>query len=196
MTTPCHVSANATSAITPGPHLKSASQKPLGTTASHLYTPSPIGMSNGLSSMPSKTRSTPLSLRKSFVWVKFAQGKFCNAGKGQFPSPNTGGAGVTKAVTTQRINMVYGLLVDGKSRADVVQFCADNFDINTRQADNYIKKAREKLEKDCDISRQAFLAETLAGIRQIRNKAENRGQMQVALNALRLAAELTKLTDS
>ena len=101
----------------------------------------------------------------------------------------------TKAEKNFRIDAVYSLLVDGKSRADILQFAADTWKVSVRQGDTYIAEARQRLEEDCTISRQAFLAESLAGIRQIRAKAENRGQMQVALNAIRLQAELTGLTN-
>jgi hypothetical protein len=39
------------------------------------------------------------------------------------------------------------------------------------------------------------LAEALAGLRSIRGQAERRGQMQVAINAIRLQAELIGLTE-
>jgi hypothetical protein len=96
----------------------------------------------------------------------------------------------TAAEADFRINTVYGLLVDGKSRGDVVRFCAENWEVGDRQADNYIAKARKLIERDCELSRPQFLAEALAGLRSIRQQAERRGQMQVAINAIRLQAEL------
>ena len=39
-----------------------------------------------------------------------------------------------------------------------------------------------------------FLAETLAGLRQVRQSAGRRGQHQVVVNAIRLQAELVGLT--
>ena len=96
----------------------------------------------------------------------------------------------TKAAKEYRVSTVYGLLVDGKSRWDIVQFCANEWDIQPRQADNYIAEARQKIEQDCSISRQDLLAETIAGLRQIRNKAESKGQYQVAVNSLKLITEL------
>ena len=96
----------------------------------------------------------------------------------------------TFAETEFRTNTVYGLLVEGRSRSDIIQFVAENWQLTERQADNYIAKARVKIEQDCELSRPQFLAEALAGLRSIRQQAERRGQMQVAINAIRLQAEL------
>ena len=100
----------------------------------------------------------------------------------------------TNAEVALRVNTVYGLLCDGKARADIQQFGAENWKLSTRQIDELIARARAALEKDCEISRPAFLAETLAGIRSVRTQAERRGQLMVALQALKLQAELTGLT--
>ena len=82
----------------------------------------------------------------------------------------------TKAAKEFRVNTVYKLLVDGKSRSEILQFAADEWDISTRQGDQYIADARQKIEHDCTISRQEFLAETIVGLRSIRQQAERRGQ--------------------
>ena len=96
----------------------------------------------------------------------------------------------TNAVREYRVSAVYQMLVDGKSRTDIARYCADEWNIASRQADSYIKQAREKIEQDCSISRQELLAETIAGLRQIRNKAESKGQYQVAVNSIKLITEL------
>ena len=99
----------------------------------------------------------------------------------------------TKAAKQFRINAVYQMLTDGKSRTEILQFCSDEWNISTRQGDNYIAEARVKCEQDCTITRQEFLAEALAGLRSIRGKAESRGQLQVAVNTVRLMTELVGL---
>jgi hypothetical protein len=100
----------------------------------------------------------------------------------------------TMAEKKLRVDSVYGMLVDGASRGNIVQFCAETFDVGERTADNYIAAARELIERDSDMSRPAFLAEALAGLRQIRLSAARRGQHQVCVNAIRLQAELVGLT--
>ena len=96
----------------------------------------------------------------------------------------------TKAAKEFRVNTVYKMLIDGASRSQILQFCSDEWNISTRQGDNYIAEAREKIQYDCTISRQEFLAETLVGLRSIRQQAERRGQLQVAVNSMRLMTEL------
>jgi len=105
------------------------------------------------------------------------------------------GQKATKNISLFRTQTIYGLLCDGKSRTEILQFATDEWGISTRQAETYLARAYELLEKDCEMARPAFLSELLGGIRSIRQQAERRGQMQVALNAIRLQAELTGLAD-
>ena len=100
----------------------------------------------------------------------------------------------TNAEVQLRINEVYGLLTRGYSRAQVLQHAADLWGCSVRQADTYIARAREILEQDCEMSRPAFLAEALARLRILEQRAEKRGQLQVAINSVRLQTELVGLT--
>ena len=59
--------------------------------------------------------------------------------------------------------------------------------------DNYIAKARELLEEDCNISRQAYLAELLQRLRSYEQSAAKRGQYQVAVNSATQQAKLIGL---
>tara|TARA_R100000781_G_scaffold100739_1_gene64237 strand:- start:13495 stop:13833 length:339 start_codon:yes stop_codon:yes gene_type:complete len=99
----------------------------------------------------------------------------------------------TKHEVTSRITEVYGLLASGSSRQDIVLYCAENFDISDRQVDNYISRARKQIEKDCELSRPAFLAECMARLRTYEKAAMKRGHIQVAVNSVRLQAELIGL---
>jgi hypothetical protein len=99
----------------------------------------------------------------------------------------------TNAEINLRITEVYGLLTRGCSRAQIIQHASDLWQVTDRQADTYIARARELIDADCNLSRPAFLAECLAGIRIIRQKAEAEKQHQTALNAIKLQAELTGL---
>ena len=100
----------------------------------------------------------------------------------------------TKATVDLRVAEVYGMLSSAASRTEIIQYAADNWDIGSRQADEYIVKARKKLEEDCQLSRQEFLAECLQRLRKYEAAAAKRGQMQVAVNSARLQAELIGLT--
>lgn len=101
----------------------------------------------------------------------------------------------TAAEKILRIQTVYGLLVSGESRANILRHNAETWGVSERTTDAYLAEARELIEKDCDLSRPAFLAETLAGLREVRVSAARRGQMQVVVNAIRLQAELVGLTN-
>ena len=90
----------------------------------------------------------------------------------------------TKAEHDFRISTVYGMFVDGRSRTDVIQFASEKWGVSERTADEYIKHARVLLKQDCDITREALLAEALAGYRSIRQQAERRGQLMVAKSCL------------
>ena len=90
---------------------------------------------------------------------------------------------------------MYGLLCDAKSRADICQFVSENWQVGERQADHYIRKARVLLDKDAELTRPSFLAEALGRLRNYEQQAARRGQMQVAINAIRLQAELIGLTE-
>ena len=90
----------------------------------------------------------------------------------------------TKGEKEFRIQAVYGLLVDGRSRTDILQFTSENWEVTERTGDQYIQWARQRLEADCQITREALLAEALAGYRSIRQQAERRGQLMVAKSCL------------
>ena len=66
--------------------------------------------------------------------------------------------------------------------------------ITERQTDNYIAEARKRLEEDCRMSREAFMAEALAGYRSIREQAERRGQLMCSKQCLDSMVSLVGLT--
>ena len=100
----------------------------------------------------------------------------------------------TRAETELRIQTVYGLLCNGKSRTQILQICTEKWPVGERMIELYMQRARILIERDCEIARPAFLAEVLANLRELRDKAEEKGNYQTSLNALRLMTELTGLT--
>lgn len=54
----------------------------------------------------------------------------------------------------KRVNIVYLMLLQGFQRKQIIQYCADNFQIGERQTDEYLGKAREIIKSniDCDTS--------------------------------------------
>ena len=99
----------------------------------------------------------------------------------------------TKIEKEFRVDTVYKLLAEGQSRGSILQFTADQWGISERQGETYLAEAREKLLKDADMARPAWLAEALARARTYENAAYRRGQNQVAINSLQLQARLIGL---
>ena len=86
------------------------------------------------------------------------------------------------------------MLCDGKARTDIIRNCSELWEVGERTADNYIAEAREKLEQDCRMTREAFMAEALAGYRSIREQAERRGQLMCSKQALDAMVQLVGLS--
>ena len=76
------------------------------------------------------------------------------------------------------------MLCDGTSRYNIVRNCSELWEVGERTADNYIAEARVKLEHDCQMTREAFMAEAMAGYKSIREQAERRGQLMCAKQCL------------
>ena len=100
----------------------------------------------------------------------------------------------TAAEKKLRVATVYGHLCNGWSRGQIIQFGDEEWGVSESMCDRYIAEARIKIDQDCNLSRQAFLAECLERLRNYEQQAAKRGQMQVATNSVRLQAELVGLT--
>jgi len=96
----------------------------------------------------------------------------------------------TAAEVNFRVDTIYGLLTEGQSRGQIVQFSANQWNCSARQADEYIQRARIRLEQDADMARPAWLAEALGRLRTYEQSAYKRGQTQVAINSIQLQAKL------
>ena len=99
----------------------------------------------------------------------------------------------TKQEALLKVQEIYGRRCQGQSRNKILHECSEQWGCSTRQVETYYARAGEMIEHDCEMARPAFLAELLSGTREIREQASRRGQHQVALNAIRLQAELTGL---
>jgi len=95
-----------------------------------------------------------------------------------------------------RIDTVYGMLCDGKSRTDILRQCAELWDISERQSENYISEARKRLEEDCRMTREAFMAEALAGYRELREASFKRGQFMCSKQALDAMVQLVGINNN
>ena len=100
----------------------------------------------------------------------------------------------SKAQLALRIDTIYGMLCEGKSRANIILISSELWGITERQTDNYLAEARKRLEEDCAMTREAFMAEALAGYRELRSMANARGQLMVSKTALDAMVQLVGLT--
>ena len=98
--------------------------------------------------------------------------------------PNYRSEKPTKIERKLRVDTVYGFLCEGKSRSIIVRLCAELWDCSERAVDNYLGDARQLLEADCAMTREAFMAEAMAGYREIRETAQRRGQLMCAKQCL------------
>lgn len=63
----------------------------------------------------------------------------------------------TDAQVEKRIEVVTDILMRGGTRADVLQYCASEWDIRTRQADNYLKRAWEYIRDTAERDKERHI---------------------------------------
>lgn len=89
----------------------------------------------------------------------------------------------TNAQIHQRVNQVHKLLILGRTRAFILQYCADHWAIEERQTDEYIARARTMLEEQAALDREAQRQMALARLGMIFNEAFDGGAYKDALGA-------------
>ena len=99
----------------------------------------------------------------------------------------------TNAESSRRTNAVYGLLSQGYSRQQIIQYASEKWDIRVAQTDAYIAKARKLLEEDCAMERSAWIAEALQRLRKYEQQAAGNKQPAVAINSIQLQSKLIGL---
>tara|TARA_Y100001938_G_scaffold45220_1_gene62817 strand:- start:57 stop:380 length:324 start_codon:yes stop_codon:yes gene_type:complete len=91
-----------------------------------------------------------------------------------------------------RVNSVYNLLINGSSKTQVVQYCAENFGVKLRMAENYISRARKLQQLDAELERPTWLLSALSRLQNYENLAAKRGNHQAALKSIELQARLLR----
>ena len=102
-------------------------------------------------------------------------------------------ARISASEKDRRVHEIAQLLVNGKRPSECVQYAAKSWGIAKRQADAYIAEARQVIKADFSTERTTFLAEKLAALSMIQEKALQSNQLGAAVGAVRLAAELAQL---
>lgn len=70
----------------------------------------------------------------------------------------------------KRVNVIYLMLIQGFQRKTIIQYCAKNFEIGERQADEYIKKARDTMSAEMDIATDLKKSEILSQLYDLYTK--------------------------
>ncbi len=91
-----------------------------------------------------------------------------------------------------RVNSVYQLLINGHSKTQVVQYCAENYGVKLRQSEEYLARARVLIQLDAEIERPQWLLSALSRLQNYEAQAAKRGNHQAALRAVELQARLLR----
>lgn len=105
---------------------------------------------------------------------------------------------VNNAESEKRVTEIFNLLVLGTSRADILQYCAKKrlesdgavWDVETRQIDVYIKKARENLAKIAEYKRNEQLG---IALERLNTLYKNNLKVQDYKGALAVQREINTL---
>ena len=91
-----------------------------------------------------------------------------------------------------RVNSVYNLLINGHSKTQVVQYCAENYGVKLRQSEEYLSRARKLQQLDAELERPQWLLSALSRLQNYEAQAAKRGNHQAALRAVELQARLLR----
>ena len=91
-----------------------------------------------------------------------------------------------------RVNSVYQMLINGHSKTQIVQYCAENYDVRLRQSEEYISRARTLVQLDAELERPQWLLSALSRLQNYESLAAKRGQYQAAPRSIELQAKLLR----
>lgn len=82
----------------------------------------------------------------------------------------------TNAELEMRVNKVYELLINSWNRYDILQYVRKNWDIEDKQADNYIAKAKEIIKENAKQTQEEWLEDTKNKLQDLYKKAMSQKQ--------------------
>ena len=100
------------------------------------------------------------------------------------------GKRATKVDKQVRINELVKLISNGAVTSDLIRFASDHWGVTDRQAENYIREAREVIIADINQDRSMVVAEMLHISRTVIKKALEKGEYNNALGAMKLITRL------
>ena len=101
----------------------------------------------------------------------------------------------THAEIDRRVHTVVKLLASAKTNSYILRFCAEQYGVTSRQAETYLKRARDIIRADYSVERHDFLGSRLALLDQIIEASIRCKQHSNAVGALKLQAQLTRLLE-
>lgn len=91
----------------------------------------------------------------------------------------------TKIEVEQRITDIMKMLISAASRQQILQHCADKYDISHSMTDRYINRASQRIVEDYQRAQTSLLARNQRLRDQILMKALTSGQLNTAVSVLR-----------
>ena len=102
------------------------------------------------------------------------------------------GKKATNLEVQERVNCIYQLLIKSWSRFDILQYAAKEWDLSSRQTDEYLARARKLIEEDSAIERPQWLAAAVRRLAEYEKRAGRDDQVQTAIKALETQAKLLR----
>ena len=99
----------------------------------------------------------------------------------------------TREQVEQRIDEVYGLVVDGASRNVILQYCASKWGIKRRQADIYVRICNERLEIKRNETYEKRLNRAIDRTHRLYMRCIKGGNLQTASTVLKELNDLERV---
>ena len=97
-----------------------------------------------------------------------------------------------KAFRVQRFSR---MIANGATRSDLAEYAAQEWGVKIRQVDEYVAEARQFLQEDYNLARQACAAVLVAQLNIVHKKSIEQNNLSVTLGAINTAAKIAKIYD-
>lgn len=103
----------------------------------------------------------------------------------------------SKYICNQRIDLIIELILAGAKRSNILQYITEkeNWDVKTRQIENYIRKANDYIQDHSSKNRNKLINKTIAQLEYLYMKSNLQNNYKTSLLALRELINLTNLTE-
>ena len=102
-------------------------------------------------------------------------------------------ARISAAEKERRVHEIAQMLINCTRTSECLRHASESWGITKRMGENYVADARAVIRADYSSERRDFLAEKLAALAMVQEKAMASNQLGAAVGAVRLAAELAQL---